>query len=199
MIALISDMLNVSRIETGRIQMEIGVVSVYKVIDMIVSDLSAKAGELGVVLNFERGNIIPLVKTDRNKLAEILTNLAGNSLKFTPKGGKVTISAKKADATVEISVADTGVGISKENMSRLFAKFGRIESSYATAGQAASTGTGLGLWISKNYIEKMGGKIWVDSTLSKGTTFTFSLPIATGAKEETPETEEEFVPRSVIT
>jgi len=199
MIALIGDMLNVSRIETGRIQMEIGVVSPYKVIDMVLSDLSAKAGELAVNLTAEKENIVPLVKTDRNKLAEILMNLAGNSLKFTPKGGKVTISAKKVDDMVNISVADTGVGISKENMTRLFAKFGRIESSYATAGQAASTGTGLGLWISKNYVEKMGGKIWVNSELGKGTTFTFSLPVATGAKEETPVTEDKFVPRKVIT
>lgn len=199
MIALIGDMLNVSRIETGRIEMEIGVVSPYKVIDMVLSDLSAKAGELGVSLSAEKENIVPLVKADRNKLAEILMNLAGNSLKFTPKGGKVTITAKKNDSTVEVSVADTGVGISKENMTRLFAKFGRIESSYATAGQAASTGTGLGLWISKNYIEKMGGKIWVNSALGKGTTFTFSLPIAAGAKEETEIEEEAFVPRKVIT
>ena len=199
MIALIGDMLNVSRIETGRIQMDIGVVSPYKVIDMVLSDLLAKAGELGVALMAEKENIVPLVKADRNKLAEILMNLAGNSLKFTPKGGKVTISAKKLGGMVNVSIADTGVGISKENMTKLFAKFGRIESSYATAGQAASTGTGLGLWISKNYVEKMGGKIWVNSELGKGTTFTFSLPVATGAKEETPVTEDKFVPRKVIT
>jgi signal transduction histidine kinase len=200
MIALIGDMLNVSRIETGRIQMDIRVVSPYKVIDMVLSDLLAKAGELGVALTAEKENIVPLVKTDRNKLAEILMNLAGNSLKFTPKGGKVTISAKKVDDMVTISVADNGVGISKENIPALFAKFGRIESSYAAAGQNASTGTGLGLWISKNYIEKMGGKIWVNSELGKGTTFTFSLPIATGAKEETPVNEDDkFVPRKVIT
>jgi signal transduction histidine kinase len=105
------------------------------------------------------------------------------------------VSAKKTDGLVEVSVKDTGVGISKENIQKLFTKFGRIADSYATVAQATSTG--LGLYITKNYIEKMGGQIWVESELGKGTTFIFSLPISQ-QQEEVKKEVATFIPRRII-
>ncbi|HEX7456762.1 MAG TPA: ATP-binding protein, partial [Candidatus Nanoarchaeia archaeon] len=198
MIAMINDMLNVSRIETGRMQLEIVPVSIQKVLDQVTGDLSARAGEAGIEIKVQKEQIIPLVSTDRDKLAEIFTNLIGNALKFTPKGGTVTVSAQKKGDVVETSVADTGVGISEENIGKLFKKYGKIDESYAT--MTPSTGTGLGLYITKQYLEKMNGNISVKSTVGKGTIFTFSLPIATGAVKETEDKKEvaAFVPRRVI-
>jgi signal transduction histidine kinase len=97
---------------------------------------------------------------------------------------------------VEISVKDTGVGLSKKNLAKLFTKFGRIGDSYETVAQ--TTSTGLGLYITKNYVEKMGGRIWVDSVLGKGTTFTFSLPIAQGAKETDAAPVSPFLPKKIL-
>ena len=181
----------------GRLQLDIVPISVYKIADQVAEDLSAKAGESDVKVVIKKDALAPLVLADRDKLMEIFTNLIGNSLKFTKKGGKITVAAEKKDAMVQVSVADTGVGISKENIPKLFKKYGKLGESYATA--SASTGTGLGLFITKQYLEKMNGKIWVESTLGKGTTFSFSLPIATGAVKEAKEKETAaFVPKSII-
>jgi signal transduction histidine kinase len=198
MIAMINDMLNVSRIETGKLQLEIVPVSIQKVLDQVTGDLSARSAEAGVEIKVAKDQIIPLVLADREKLAEIFTNLIGNALKFTRRGGKVTVSAQKAGNMVEVSVTDTGVGIAKEDIPKLFKKYGRIGESYAT--MTPSTGTGLGLYITKQYLEKMHGNISVKSTLGKGTTFSFSLPIATGVIKETEEKKEvvPFVPKSII-
>ena len=178
MINMINDMLNVSRIETGRLQLDIIPVSIWKIAEQVRDDLSAKAAEAGVDVIIQKDKIAPLVMSDKDKLTEIFTNLIGNALKFTKRGGRITVSAEKVGEVVEVSVADTGVGIAPENIDKLFKKYGRLDESYATA--SASTGTGLGLYITKQYLEKMGGKIWIKSILGKGTTFTFSLPVAAG-------------------
>ena len=198
MIAMINDMLNVSRIETGRLQLELVPTSIQKVLDQVTGDLSARAGEAEVEIKVAKDKIVPLVLTDREKLAEVFTNLIGNALKFTPKGGTVTISSQKKGDMVETNVTDTGVGISEENIPKLFKKYGKIGESYAT--MSPSTGTGLGLYITKQYLEKMQGAISVKSTIGKGTTFTFSLPIAVGVTKEVEEKKEvvAFVPKSII-
>jgi signal transduction histidine kinase len=198
MIAMINDMLNVSRIETGRLQLEIVPASIPKVLDQVVGELSAKAAETGVEIKTTKEAVIPLVLVDRDKLAEIFTNLIGNALKFTSKGGAVTVTSQKSGGMVETSVTDTGIGISKENIEKLFKKYGKLNESYATV--SPSTGTGLGLYITKQYLEKMHGTVSVKSTLGKGTTFTFSLPIAKGVTKETEEKKEvaAFVPKSII-
>jgi len=188
MIALINDMLSASRLETGRIEIDIEPVSVYKVADQVLEDLSLRAKELRLDLTLQKESVIPMVLADRNKLTEIFTNLIGNALKFTKKGGKIRITAKKASDNVEVSISDTGVGIPKEQLDKIFTKFGRVGESYATIAQ--TSGTGLGLYITRNYLDKMGGKIWVESALGKGTTFTFSLPIAKGAKEAADDNED---------
>jgi signal transduction histidine kinase len=193
MINMINDMLNVSRIETGRLQLEIIPVPIFKVATQVKEDLLPRAQEMGIEIVINQDSGIPAVLSDKDKLTEIFTNLIGNSIKFTKKGGKVTVSAQRANNMVEVSITDTGVGISQENMTKLFKKYGRIGESYATV--SPSTGTGLGLYITKQYLEKMDGGISVKSTLGKGTTFTFSLPVATG---RITHKEEEEKPQGII-
>lgn len=195
MISMINDMLNVNRIETGRMKLDIIPVSVWKVAEQVKDDLSAKAAEAGVEIIIKKDTFAPLVMSDKDKLIEIYTNLIGNALKFTKKGGEVTITAAKKANMVEIYVSDTGVGIAKENLDKLFKKYGKLNESYATV--SSSTGTGLGLYITRQYLEKMGGKIGVDSIQGKGTTFTFSLPIAAG-KDLLLHAKEEVQPSGII-
>ncbi|OGY24957.1 MAG: hypothetical protein A2Z11_04805 [Candidatus Woykebacteria bacterium RBG_16_43_9] len=195
MIAMINDMLNVSRIETGRMKLDIVPVSVWKMAEQVKDDLKAKSAEAGVEVIIKKDTLAPLVMSDKDKLAEIFTNLIGNALKFTKKGGNVTVYAEKEGHMVNVNVTDTGVGIARENIDKLFKKYGKLNESYALT--APSTGTGLGLYITKQYLEKMGGAIGVQSTFGKGTTFTFSLPIATGKDLEKHEKPEEQ-PQGVI-
>jgi len=195
MIAMINDMLNVSRIETGRLQLDIVPISVWKVAEQVKDDLSARAAEAGIDIIINKEGIAPPVLADKDKLAEMFTNLIGNALKFTKKGGKVIVAAGKVGGMVEVSVTDTGVGIAKENIGKLFKKYGKLSESYAT--MSPTTGTGLGLYITKQYAEKMRGSISVKSILGKGTTFTFSLPIATG-KDLDKREEKEEQPTGVI-
>jgi len=181
LISLINDVLDVSHIETGRLNVDLQPASPIKIAEEVIDTLKAKAAETKIDLIVKKDEAVPLIAADITKLGEIYTNLIGNALKFTPSGGKVTVSFQKNGDSIEISVADTGIGMSKEDVTKLFTKFGRLQKSYAT--MSSSGGSGLGLYISKSYVELMHGKIWVNSEPGKGTTFTFSLPIS---KSQTP-------------
>ncbi|MCL4366175.1 ATP-binding protein, partial [Patescibacteria group bacterium] len=120
---------------------------------------------------------IPAVFADKDKVHQVLLNLIGNSMKFTHVGGTISVRFFTDGRVLETSIQDNGVGISKDDQSRLFEKFSRLDNSYVAA--ASSGGTGLGLYISKNLVQLMHGKIWVSSEgLEKGANFTFSLPVA---------------------
>ena len=116
-----------------------------------------------------------IIMGDSDKLHEVIQNLVGNSLKFTPANGAITITAKVIGKEVEVSVKDTGPGMSKEDQAKLFQKFGLMGSSYAKTTNAS--GTGLGLYISKQIIAMHKGRISVESELGKGSTFRFTLPL----------------------
>ncbi|HSX58198.1 MAG TPA: ATP-binding protein [Candidatus Saccharimonadales bacterium] len=178
MIQLINDLLNVSRIKAGRMQMVFEGLDLKPLMDQIFAEIMSKAAEKKIILKYEADAGIPKVILDKQRFPEILQNLIGNAIKFTPEKGKITVTAKKSKekGLVEIAVTDTGVGLSKEDSSKLFEKYGRIESSYTAA--KTSGGTGLGLYITKNYVDMHGGKIWVESEVGKGTSFIFTLKIA---------------------
>jgi len=179
LINLVNDMLNVSRIESGRIEITPAPFDIGKLADEVVVEVLPKANEKSIQVEVIRTEL-PQVFADMDKVHQVLLNLLGNALKFTPAGGKITISFFTDGQVVETSVKDSGVGISKEDLSRLFQKFGRLDSSYIAA--ATTGGTGLGLYICKSLVEMMRGKIWATSEgLNKGTAFIFSLPIATPA------------------
>jgi signal transduction histidine kinase len=136
--------------------------------------LSPAAQERNLALIFVPPTESFVVNADHSRIIEVLQNFIGNSLKFTPTGGSITISIRRNNGLVETSVSDTGVGIPKEDIPRLFQKFGRLGHSYKRF--VGETGTGLGLFITKQIIEALGGKVWVTSEVDHGSTFTFSLP-----------------------
>lgn len=177
LINLVNDMLNVSRIESGSIEIRPREFDIQSLIEEIVSMVLPKAGEKNVSIQLVKGKI-PTVFADPDKVTQVVLNLLGNALKFTPVNGKITITFFTDGKVVEVSIHDTGVGISKDDLSKLFQKFGRLDNSYAAA--ATSGGTGLGLFISKALIDLMHGRIWATSEgAGKGSTFTFSLLIVT--------------------
>jgi signal transduction histidine kinase len=175
---LVNDMLDVSRIESGRMSITQKPADIVQLAQDAIADVLPNAQNAGVTLSIEPlTNPLPLVSLDTNKIKEVFINLIGNSLKFTPQDGKITISFEQQDSMILTHVHDTGTGIKPEDMSRLFQKFGMIEDNYLA--MPASQGTGLGLYITKSIVELHGGKISVFSEgQGKGTTFSFSLPIA---------------------
>lgn len=180
MIKLVNDMLNVSRIESRRIEINpepVDLISLCK--DIMDEVYYSKATDKNIqFLLLEQP--IPKVFADPEKLREVLINIVGNALKFSPRGGKITIGFFTDGKVVETYVKDEGSGISKEDLGRLFQKFGRLDSSYVAT--ASSGGSGLGLYISKKLIELMKGRIWaVSEGEGKGATFTLSLPVTTQA------------------
>lgn len=177
MITMINDLLNVSRIEAGRVQMEFSANKLKVFVDQVYAEIAARAAEKGINLKYEEESNLPDVILDKQRFPEILQNLVGNAIKFTPEKGQITVSAKKSKEKgfVEIAVKDTGVGIAKDDLDKLFTKFGRMQSAYTAS--STTGGTGLGLYITKNYVELHGGKIWVESELGKGTSFIFTLKV----------------------
>ena len=194
LINLVNDMLNISRIESGRIALKLSEVNLNELVNEVTEEVGVKAQEKGIhVIGLNKQ--IPKVLADRDKIHEVLLNLIGNSLKFTKADGTITVAFWEKYPYVYTSVRDTGVGITPENLSRLFAKFGRLENSYVAV--AESGGTGLGLFISKSIVNLHKGQIAAQSEgLGKGSTFTFSLPIigtdiAQKLKDEAPKETEQ--------
>lgn len=195
MLALISDLLDVSRIERGKIELNLEPADLGQVMEMVLDELDSKAMERSINLQLKLPKTkLPEVMLDQERFPEIITNLVGNALKFTPIKGRVTVSATQRKNMVEVSVTDTGVGIGKEDFPKLFSKFGRLDNSYKAI--ASSGGTGLGLYITKSLVQLHGGEIGVVSQLGKGTTFTFTLRVAT--TEEKKQKRYIPAPRGVI-
>lgn len=178
LIKLVNDLLSISRIESGRIAVELKDADMEKIIDDVIIEVIPRANELGLTVTFMPHQDIPQVKADPDKIKEVLINLIGNSLKFTPKGGEINISVENKDNMLLVHVKDTGQGIAKEDISKLFQKFNIIKGSYEV-NHNIFQGTGLGLYISKSIITLHHGTIWVESEgKGKGSTFSFSIPIS---------------------
>jgi len=178
MSTLVGDLLEISRIEAGRLKLDIKPVSMEDVIEETLrttqGQIEAKQQQLDVSVPQD----LPMVMGDRARLIQIMTNLVSNAYKYTPAGGRIAVSAQpKSDSVpgfVLCAVRDTGVGISEEDQAKLFTKFFR-------SGDPAVRevpGTGLGLSITKGLIEMHGGEIWVESRVGKGSTFAFTVPVA---------------------
>jgi signal transduction histidine kinase len=178
LIQLVNDMLNISRIESGRLEFSIKSVNVRQLVEEVMKEVLPQMNELGIQLLISPVSIVPMVLADADKIKEVLINLIGNAMKFTPKGGRVTISLTTIGDMVEITITDTGCGIDPEDISKLFQKFSMIPGAYSLD---QPKGTGLGLYISKAIIEGHKGKISAQSAgIGKGTAFTFSLPKVMG-------------------
>lgn len=177
---LVEDLLNVSRLEQGRLSMKKTNIDVEPVIDEIVSQLSITAEEKNLKLVYKKSKEKPpLVCADTERLKQVLINLIGNSIKYT-ETGSVTVTTETKDGKLRVKVTDTGIGISPEAQKRLFQKFYRVQNDKTEKIQ----GTGLGLWITKQLVELMGGNIYFESIEGQGTQVIVVLNLAAKVKKK---------------
>lgn len=175
LIHLVNDLLNISRIQAGRMKFVISDFSVSTIIKDVVHFLQPISNQKGIKLITTELDDVD-IQGDSEKIKEILNDLIGNSLKFTDKG-RIIISTKIVDDVVEVRVSDTGIGIKKEDQNKLFGLFQQIES-----GVGRPIGTGFGLHVSRELILKMGGELWIEkSEVGKGSVFVFSIPRSNSA------------------
>jgi NtrC-family two-component system sensor histidine kinase KinB len=168
---LVNDLLDLSRIEAGKLTMEIAATSLRSVAEKALEAMRAQAEQLDIQVSADLPESLPPVLADANKILWVLTNLVANALRYTPRGGFVRISAEPEEASVRVEVRDNGQGIPYEDQARLFEKFFQ-----ARGGSSGSLG--IGLAICKEIIRAHRGAIWVDSTPGQGSTFSFTLPRA---------------------
>lgn len=172
---LVNDLQELSRVEAGAYELDLHPVDLLVVISAVVKRLELQFKEKGVLLEVDVPDDLPSIQADEDRIGQVLLNLVGNALQFTPSGGSVVVSAAQRNKEIKISVSDTGIGISPEDIENIFTRFYRVDKSRSRAGG----GSGIGLTISKYLVEAHGGRIWVESAgLDRGSTFTFSLPSA---------------------
>ncbi|MDZ4163546.1 MAG: ATP-binding protein [Smithellaceae bacterium] len=180
LLSLINDILDLSKVEAGSMALEPSMFSLRTVLESSVVMLQEKAFKHSIDLRLELApEAAGTIEADERKLKQILFNLLSNAVKFTNDGGRVTLRARRvgmadAQCAIEISVEDTGIGIKEEDAPRLFQAFSQVHS---TGYNKEYEGTGLGLALTKRLVELHGGKIWMESELGRGSTFTFTLPV----------------------
>ncbi len=176
LVNLINDMLDISRIESGRIHLKVEPESVYELAEGAVDTFRAVLAQTGRSVELELDDDLPMVLADRDRVRQVLINLISNALKYSPEGGRITLQAvRDTDSNcVKFCVTDEGLGISEEDQKLLFTKFYRVDSALTRE----IGGTGLGLSICKSIIEHLGGEIGAVSALGEGSTFWFTLPTA---------------------
>jgi PAS domain S-box-containing protein len=178
--ALIQDLLDVTKIESGRLQLSPQAMPVDVLVTWALDTLGPIASEQGVELKSTFGNNLPAVDVDPDRLTQVLSNLVGNAITHTPRGGSVTLSAERQHDDVRISVSDTGVGISPEDLPRVFDRFWQSR-------RTNRSGAGLGLAIARGIVRGHGGRIWIESVLGEGTAVHFTVPLASSPVTSIPQ------------
>jgi len=171
LLSLINDILDLSKIEAGRMELELTDFSVPQAIQNAGILVRERALRRGIVLHEVIADGVSGIRGDERKVKQVLLNLLSNAIKFTPEGGRIEVRAASTDGMVEVSVTDSGVGIAPEDHEAVFEEFRQV----GTADKKAE-GTGLGLALSRKFVELHGGRIWVTSQVGIGSTFTFTLP-----------------------
>ncbi|MBN2121117.1 MAG: PAS domain S-box protein [Candidatus Omnitrophica bacterium] len=170
---LINDLLDMSKLEAGKMRMNIEPCSIEEIINEAVEGFRSWVNTKSIIFNKNIQDGLPLISADSQRIIQILNNLIGNAIKFTPSNGQITVEARLDKEMVEVSVKDTGQGIPREDLAKIFDKFYQVSERVVTD----ITGTGLGLSISKEIVELHGGKIWVESDRGQGARFIFTLPL----------------------
>jgi GAF domain-containing protein len=173
LLSLINDILDLSKVEAGRMELDLTKFDLPLAIDNALTLIRERATRHGIKLHYSVDDRVGEITGDERKIKQILLNLLSNAVKFTAEGGRVDVDAALADGAVEISVSDTGIGIAKEDQEAIFEEFRQAGGNYAQKRE----GTGLGLTLTKRFVEMHGGRIWVESEIGKGSTFTFTLPM----------------------
>jgi two-component system, NtrC family, sensor kinase len=173
LLSLINDILDLAKIEAGRMELDVADFHLPQAIDNAITLVRERAARRAIALEADVDARLGEIKGDERKVKQVLLNLLSNAIKFTPEGGHIGVHAALADGFAEISVTDTGVGIAPEDHEAVFEEFRQVGTDYAKKHE----GTGLGLTLSRRFVELHGGKIWVKSQLGLGATFTFTLPV----------------------
>jgi signal transduction histidine kinase len=171
LLSLINDVLDLSKVEAGQVELEVHPFSLREALERGVVMVRERATEDGVRVAFVVDPEVDVVAGDERRIKQVIFNLLSNAVKFTPAGGEIDVSATRVNGEVRVSVADTGPGIAPEDRERIFEEFQQSET-----GVGHREGTGLGLALSKRFVELHGGRIWLESELGRGSTFTFALP-----------------------
>ena len=174
MLKLINDLLDVAKIESGRLDLELATGDLCGQIEENLTMNRMLAEKKGIRLDFAPECGVPLFRFDPGKIEQVLNNLISNAIKFSAPGTAVTVQASRVNDSVVVSVRDHGQGIPAEELDKLFKPFGKT-TVRSTAGEKS---TGLGLAICRKIVEGHGGRIWAESEVGKGSTFSFSLPAA---------------------
>ena len=172
LLSLINDILDLSKIEAGRMELELTDFDLPTAIDNALMLVRERAGRRSMALHTSIDNELGLIQADERKIRQVVLNLLSNAIKFTPEGGRIEVRAVPKDGCVEVSVSDTGVGIAPEDQEAVFEEFRQV----GTAEKKAE-GTGLGLTLCRKFIELHGGRIRVKSQVGEGSTFSFTIPV----------------------
>jgi signal transduction histidine kinase len=176
LLSLINDILDLSKIEAGRMEPELTDFHLPQAIENALVLVRERALRRGITLEQSIDPRLGEIQGDERKIKQVLLNLLSNAIKFTPDGGRIDVRAVAVNGSVEVSVSDTGVGIAPEDQAAIFEEFRQV----GTAAKKVE-GTGLGLALSRKFIELHGGRIWVQSQVGAGSTFTFTIPVQTCA------------------
>jgi signal transduction histidine kinase len=172
---LVDQLLELSRLESGDVPMVRERLALRPLVERVLSEFEVVRARREVELDERVPRDLPPVYADAERVHQVLFNLLDNAVRFTPSGGRVTITASTRNGSIDVAVADTGPGIAAEHLPRLFERFYRVDS----ARSRDEGGTGIGLAIARSVVEAHGGRIWAESEPGKGSTFTFELPVAT--------------------
>jgi signal transduction histidine kinase len=171
LLELINDVLDLSKIEAGQVELEVASFSLREALERGVVMVREPATEHGVRLSLEPAPNVDLIDGDERRVRQVVFNLLSNAVKFTPEGGSVVVASAQVDGEVQVSVTDTGPGIAAKDRERIFEEFQQTD-----VGVQQREGTGLGLALSKRLVELHGGRIWVESEPGHGSRFVFTLP-----------------------
>jgi signal transduction histidine kinase len=172
LLSLINDILDLSKVEAGRMELELTDFDLPAALERAVMLVRERAERRSIVVDTKLDGGLGQVRADERKVRQVALNLLSNAIKFTPEGGRIEVAAVPRDEWVEVSVSDTGIGIAPEDQQKVFEEFRQV----GTADKKAE-GTGLGLALSRKFIELHGGRIWITSETGRGSTFTFTLPV----------------------
>jgi signal transduction histidine kinase len=170
---LINDILDLSKVEAGRTDLEVGEFQLADAIGQAVALIKERAARQGISLSVDVPGTLPLIEADQRKVKQVVLNLLTNAVKFTPDGGWIGVVAREASVSVQVSIRDTGIGIAPDDRDKVFEEFRQV----GQGPDRAREGTGLGLALSKRFVELHGGRLWLESEIGKGSTFTFEIPL----------------------
>jgi signal transduction histidine kinase len=177
LLSLINDILDLSKIEAGRMELEITEFHLPTAIENALTLVRERAGRREIALEIHIDERLGHIEADERKIRQVVLNLLSNAIKFTPEGGRIDVRARPSDGSLELSVTDTGIGIAPEDHEAVFEEFRQVGRSDKKA-----EGTGLGLTLCRKFIELHGGRIWVKSEVGHGSTFTFTIPERRGGR-----------------